>query len=324
MSPLSSLTKLTTLLLSNNDPSNNKITDVSPLSSLTQLTALHLVGNAITDVSPLSSLTQLTALHLDGNAITDVSPLSGLTELAELRLAGNALTDVTPLSGLTDLTTLYLSNNDITDVSPLSGLTELKTLYLYATDIRDVTPLSSLTNLTRLNLGSNEIQHLSPLAGLNELTTLRLDSNCLTNIGGLTSNTGLGDGDDVSLEWNPLDAQTLANDVTALRDRGVIVTISETPSDVLGTPPSLSAAPGNGELALTWGAPSGSVRPVAYELRWRSAAGTFNDWAVVPCSATRRHTLTGLTNGTTYTVELRAAGNAGNGVASTSATPASP
>ncbi len=144
---------------------------------------------------------------------------------------------------------------------------------------------------------------------------------------GVTSVTALwlrnkGDGDHVSLEWNPLDAQTLANDVTALRDRGVTVLVSETPSDVLGAPQGLSAAPDDGELALTWRAPSGSA--VAYELRWRSAAGTFNDWAVVPCSSKRRHTVTGLTNGTTYTVELRAAGNAGNGVATTSATPASP
>ena len=100
--------------------------------------------------------------------------------------------------------------------------------------------------------------------------------------------------------------------------------VTETPSDVLGAPGSLSATPGDGELALTWGTPSGSVKPLAYELRWRSAAGTFDDWEVAPCSSKHRHTLTGLTNGTTYTVELRAAGNAGNGVASTSATPASP
>ena len=93
--------------------------------------------------------------------------------------------------------------------------------------------------------------------------------------------------------------------------------VTETPSDVLGAPGSLSATPGDGELALTWGTPSGSVKPLAYELRWRSAAGTFDDWEVAPCSSKRRHKVTGLTNGTTYTVEVRAAGNAGNGAAST-------
>ena len=194
---------------------------------------------------------------------------------------------------------LELSSNAITDAAPLSALSKLTILKLYGNAVTDVSPLSGLTGLTKLDLRRN----------------------CLTSIGGLTSNAGLGSGDYVSLEWNALDAQTLANDVTALRNRGVTVAISETPTGVVGAPRNLSATPGAGELALTWSAPWGPARPVAYEVRWRSAAGTFNDWAVVPCSSKRRHNLTGLVNGTTYTVEVRAAGNAENGVATTSATP---
>ncbi len=319
VSPISGLTKLTWL-----DLSGNAITDVTPVSGLTELTGLGLGGNVITDVTPLSSLTELTLLGLGGNAITDVTPVSGLTKLTKLHLGGNAITDASPLSGLTELASLTLDRNAITDLSPLSGLTKLSWLDLRTNDITDVTPLSRLTKLTTLKLSTNSITDVSLFSGFTKLEWLWLDSNCLTSIGGLTNNTGLGDGDHVFLRRNPLDAQTLANDVTALRDRGVTVLISETPSVVLGAPGSLSAAPGDGELALTWGGPSGSVKPVAYELRWRSAAGTFSDWEVAPCSSKHRHTLTGLTNGTTYTVELRAAGNAGNGVASTSATPASP
>ena len=320
VSPLSGLTSLTGLSLG-----NNKITDVTPLAGLTQIRGLRLGSNKITDVTPLTGLTQIKGLDLGSNGITDLTPVSGLTELSWwLYLDNNKITDVTPLAGLTKLGRLDLSTNDITVVSPLSGLTELYGLYLGSNGITDVSSLSLLTKLTSLDLGSNEITHLNPLSGLTELKKLELDSNCLTSIGGLTSNAGLGDGDHVSLQWNPLDPQALANDVTALRDRGVTVLVSKTPSVVLGAPLSLSATPGDGELALTWGAPSGPIKPVAYELRWRSATGTFSDWAVVPCSSKRRHRLTGLTNGTTYTVELRAAGNAGNGVATTSATPASP
>lgn len=297
---------------------------MAPLSGLTALVTLHLANNAIADAGPLSGLTKLAWLDLYDNTISDLSPLSGLTGLTTLHLFANEITDVTPISGLTGLTTLYLSTNEITDVLPLAGLSNLSTLYLSINEITNVSPLSSLVNLTTLDLGSNDITDVKPLSGLAHLRRLVLDSNCLTSIGGLAGNTGLGDGDYVSLEWNALDAQALGKDVTALRDRGVTVVISEAPSVVVGAPRGLSATPAAGEVALTWAAPLNSVKPVAYEVRWRSATGTFTDWAVVPCSAKGRHKLTGLVNGTTYTVEVRAGGNAGNGVATATATPASP
>ncbi len=319
VSPLSGLTNLTGLYLS-----TNNITDIAPLSGLTKLISLSLSSNAVSNVTPLSGLVDLEDLWLFSNSINNLSPLSGLSKLTTLHLATNGIADVSPLSALTELTRLYLQDNAIADMTPLSDLTDLETLWLFKNSITDASPLSGLTDLTWLHLDHNGIADVTPLSGLTQLQRLDLDSNCLTSIGGLTSNTGLDSGDYLSLEWNPLDAQTLANDVTALRERGVTVAVSETPSDVLGAPRSLSATPGDGELALTWFTPSGSVKPVAYELRWRSAAGTFNDWAVVPCSAKRSHKLTGLTNGTTYTVEVRAAGNAGNGVATTTGTPGNP
>lgn len=97
--------------------------------------------------------------------------------------------------------------------------------------------------------------------------------------------------------------------------------ISETPSVEVGAPRNLSATPGDRELTLTWAAPLDPVDVPVYQVRWRSATGSFNDWTLVPCSSKRRHKLTGLVNGTTYTVELRGAGHVDNGVATASATP---
>ncbi len=315
--PLSDLTNLTTLRLF-----VNAITDIEPLSGLSNLTTLSLFANAITDIAPLSGLTQLTGLGLSENAIEDVAPLSGLTQLTGLGLSENAIEDVAPLSGLTNLTFLGLSGNAIVDITPLAGLTNVTALYLADNAITNLAPLSGLTDLTRLGLGWNEIADVAPLSGLTSLTSLGLYNNCITSVGDLTHNTGLGVGDWISLRWNALEANTVANDVTALRDRGVTVLISETPTVEVGAPVNLSAAPGDGELTLTWTAPSGPEVP-AYEVRWRSAAGTFNEWTVAPCSSKHRHQLTGLVNGTTYTVELRAAGHADNGVATVSATPSS-
>ena len=315
VTPLAGLTNLTNLSFS-----SNALTDVSVLSGLSKLTSLRLSSDALADVSALSGLTNLTGLWLSGSALTEVSALSGLTNLKSLDLTNNTITDVAPLSGLSSLITLSLSHNEITEVTPVSGLTNLKSLDFTNNEITDIAPLSGLSSLTTLNLSHNEITDVTPLSGLTYLRWLYLDSNCLTNIEALTSNTGLGSGDYISLEWNALDADTLADDVTALRDRGATVEVSETPSDEIGAPTGLSATPGDHELALTWDSPwiQGHV---TYNVRWRSVTGTFNDWAVVPCSSKRRHKLTGLTNGTTYTVEVRAAGHADNGVASVSATP---
>ena len=317
--PLSGLTGLTDL-----DLGSNSLTDVSPLSDLTGLTDLDLGSNSLTDVSPLSGLTGLTDLDLGSNSLTDVTPLSGLTGLTGLDLGSNSLTDVSPLSGLTGLTDLELGGNSLTDVSPLSGLTGLTGLDLGGNSLTDASPLSGLVALTDVDLDGNSLTDLSPLSSLTGLSRLYLRHNCLTGVHALTSNAGLGQGDHISLEWNPLLASAVAGDLAALRGRGVTVLVSETASVEVGAPVNVSATPDDGELTLTWDSPRAPDDVTVYEVRWRSAAGTFNAWTIVPCSSERRHKLTGLDNGTAYTVELRAAGHADNGVASTGPTTVNP
>ncbi len=301
----------------------NSIADVSPLSGLTGLSSLDLAGNRITSVSPLSGLSGVEGLNLSTNGITDVSPLSGLTALRRLYLRNNAIADIAALLGLTDLRQLNLDGNRITNVSPLSSLTKLDRLVLQNNSIAEIAPLSGLTGLTQLDLDDNSLTALGALSGLTNLRWLYLERNCLTSIDALTSNTGLGAGDRIGLRENALDADSLANGVTALRDRGATVLVTEAPTARVGAPAHLIAMPGNGELALTWPAPRAAVDIPAYEVRWRSAIGTFSDWSTVPCSSKGRHLLSGLVNGTTYTVELRAAGHVSNGVKSVTATPTS-
>ena len=55
----------------------NEITDVSPLASLTNLTTLNLSDNRISDVSPLASLTNLTWLNLMRNPL-DLNDIQAL------------------------------------------------------------------------------------------------------------------------------------------------------------------------------------------------------------------------------------------------------
>ena len=92
-------------------------------------------------------------------------------------------------------------------------------------------------------------------------------------------------------------------------------TMQGTPKPVLGAPIISSLTLGDGYLTVAWNAPSDTGRgPVtAYDLRYiRSDAADKADanWTVqdsIWTSGELRYTLTGLTNGVTYDVQLRAA-----------------
>ena len=223
LTPLSGLTTLEELSLQ-----NNNISDLSPLSGLTSLTELTLSYNGISDLSPLSGLTSLKRLNLNENRISNVSPLSGLTALESLLLRGNQISDLSPLPGrgesplsdLTSLEELRLNENRISSMS-LSGLTALRVLWLWDSQLTSVSSLSGLTALEKLLLHRNRISDLSSLSGLTALKELNLRNNQISDTGPLVSNPGLGEGDEVSLRWNPLNEVSCLVHLPALMRRGV-------------------------------------------------------------------------------------------------------
>ena len=240
VSPLADLNKLESLKIF-----HNQISDVNPLANLNNLKSLHLVSNQISDVSPLADLNKLESLHLHANQISnvnslanlnnlkslilfnnrvaDVSPLANLNKLGSLDLGYNQITDVNPLANLTNLSVLSLWRNQITDVNPLANLTNLLNLNLAHNQITDVNPLANLTKLERLNLEDNQIVDVNSLANLTNLRVLYLKDNQIKAISSLVANTGLGGGDWVNLENNPLSTQARNEHIPALRARGVTV-----------------------------------------------------------------------------------------------------
>ena len=220
LSPLARLTNLTQLKLR-----GNNISDISALGGLTNLKRLELEDNTITDLSPLASLINLTELKLFGNDISDISPLAGLTNLTWLQLFRNNITDLSPLSGLINLRRLALSGNGITDISPLEELTNLETLGLAYNEISDLSPLEELTNLRRLGLRYNNITDISLLEDLINLDFLDLRGNNISDILPLVNNMGLGSGDTVRLNGNPLSSVSIETHIPDLQDpeRGVLV-----------------------------------------------------------------------------------------------------
>ena len=94
--------------------------------------------------------------------------------------------------------------------------------------------------------------------------------------------------------------------------------------DVLGyalvppAPTNLNAAPGDGEVVLTWDDPNNSVIS-KYQYRKKASSGSYGNWSNITGSGatTTTYTATGLTNGTQYTFAVRAVSSAGNGFEST-------
>ena len=218
ISSLGGLTNLRSLSLN-----SNSISDISSLDGLTNLTELSLRDNSISDLLLLAGLTNLTRLDLGSNLISDISSLGRLTNLTELSLRDNSISDLLSLAGLTNLTRLDLGSNLISDISSLGRLTNLTSLYLGNNSISDISSLDGLTNLTSLSLSDNSISDISSLAGLTNLTELSLWINAILNISPLVSNTGLGSGDAVSMQENPLSYLSIHTHIPTLQSRGVTV-----------------------------------------------------------------------------------------------------
>ena len=102
---------------------------------------------------------------------------------------------------------------------------------------------------------------------------------------------------------------------------GAESTVTATPIAVPAAPTNLSATPGNGQVALTWGDPENDTI-TGYQYRQATGSGASLDWSEWSDSSdssatTITYTVTGLTNGTRYTFELRAVNESGDSPAST-------
>ena len=89
--------------------------------------------------------------------------------------------------------------------------------------ITDLTGLETAINLQHLNLIGNAVTDISPLTGLTHLKVLRLEGNAISDLSPLVANMGLGNGDKVVVDDNPLSATSINSHLPVLVDRGVWV-----------------------------------------------------------------------------------------------------
>ena len=187
--------------------------------------ALGKASGATIIAADMANLTRLEARNAN---ISDLTGLEHATNLTGLWLERNAFTDISPLAELTNLTELNLGGNNLSNISPVAGLTNLRQLWLWDNNISDISPVAGLTNLIELILQSNAISDISPVAGLTNLTGLWLADNTISDISPLVANTGLGSGDRVFVNDNPLSFVSIKTHVPALQSRGVTVEFDDT------------------------------------------------------------------------------------------------
>ncbi|MCL2041108.1 MAG: hypothetical protein FWG84_03590 [Bacteroidales bacterium] len=163
------------------------VDDLSPLTKMTGLTRISLSNNDVTDLTPIRNLNKLEALKISQTKITDLSPISFLINLKEIDLSESAVTDISSLSDNLGLNIVNISNTRIQDITPLASLPSLVELRIDGTPVPDLKPLSKATSLQILTLNNTQIQDLTPIKDLSALTVIKFDQSKVTSLAPLSN-----------------------------------------------------------------------------------------------------------------------------------------
>ena len=260
--------------------------------------------------------------------------MGSLSNLLELSLARNQLSGNIPteLGSLSNLLYLYLNGNQLSGSIPtqLGSLSDLQTLWLWDNQLSGNIPteLGDLSNLQLLSLFDNQLSGSIPTQ-LGNLESLQvLDVSCNQLSGGIPTSLATI----TPLEKLLLNGQAISKTIPpALADKQPELTINVSSYCFPTVPRNVRVQPGDKQLTVTWAAPADDGAPAsatgvaitAYNLRYRETGAT--DWIPVEAwTATDggdlEYTISGLTNGTEYEVQVQAVNDAGGGAWSTTET----
>ena len=323
----SDLTKLTALNLRQNEltslPSN-------VFSDLTKLENLDLGENELTSPLPaglFDGLTALEKLFLGHNELSSLP--AGLfddpTALETLRLNNNDLSSLPPnvFAGLAALEILTLSGNDLTSLPAglFSGLTGLTTLTL-GDNPNSGDTLALTVTVEKFGTDQARAKVLAGAPFAVDFTATVANGSLPTGVTKLAVEAGSVEGTavtvtrtsgtmaavtvDLDLSTQP----TLATDHTGYEfEKAASGLPAEILPDTRG-PQNFTAKPGDGQAVLSWTAPASGSGVTKHQYRQKEGAGSYGNWTDIPNSAEGGanedgYTVTGLTNETVYTFELK-------------------
>jgi Leucine-rich repeat (LRR) protein len=184
LSPLTSLTKLETLLAGNcpfspkdEKTNQNNYTDLKCISNLTNLKNISFTACEIVDISFIRYLVNLENAWLYSNRIEDISPIKGLINLKKIYLFDCRLTEIEVIRHLSQLEGIAINMNQVSDLSPLENCLSLSYLDAHDNRISNLAPLNNLTKMVYLTLANNNIVNLDGLRNMQQLEHLTLSFN---------------------------------------------------------------------------------------------------------------------------------------------------
>ena len=322
----SGLSALKTLQLNHNDLT---ALDAGVFSGLSALQKIDLQQNDLTmlPANVFSGLSALTSLPLHNNDLTALPDglFSGLSALTTLQLHNNDLTalDAGVFSGLSNLLSLTLQNNDLSSLPDglFSGLTAVTALKL---DGNTVDPLPLTVTVEKFGTDQARAKVLAGAPAAVSFNVTVANGSLASGVPLLTVAAGSVDGTAVTVTRTTgtmaavtvdIDLSTQPTLPTNHAGYAFAKAASGLPAEILPDtrgPQNFIAKPGDGQAVLSWTAPASGSGVTKHQYRQKEGTGSYGNWTDIPNSAEGEanedgFTVTGLTNETVYTFELRSA-----------------
>ena len=184
LAPLTNLSNLTELIITDTTVSSS---DLAFISRLPKLTSLTLSGCNLSSISELSSAAGLTYLDLSFNTIGNILPLSGMSELEYVNVSHNALTSLAVFSNKQTLAELYASYNSIPSVEDLSDCPALSVLDMTGNQLTTLEGVEKLSGLRGFYAAFNQLTEIAGLEKCVLIGDLDISNNQITDITALST-----------------------------------------------------------------------------------------------------------------------------------------